>query len=223
MRTAPAPRPDRRRSGRASTVLASAVLLALLLGAQALRIHDDEARTAPMEVSGTASEAVDARSFTVEVVDVAFARSVYDASRLSVGDEDEADAAAAEDAIEANGVWVVVTADITAAERPLNRVNAELETGEGTTYSSSTMSVNALGSISDVFSPGIPRRGAVVFELPPERLSSPSVRFNVHSGLDKRLSGSALVDLELSGSELKKAVDGAEEALAVPQSEIRKA
>ncbi|MFC7743429.1 hypothetical protein ACFQXA_24360 [Nocardiopsis composta] len=203
-------------------MLASAVLLALLLGAQALRIHDDEARTAPMEVSGTASEAVDARSFTVEVVDVAFARSVYDASRLSVGDEDEADAAAAEDAIEANGVWVVVTADITAAERPLNRVNAELETGEGTTYSSSTMSVNALGSISDVFSPGIPGAARWCSSCPRAAVL-PSVRFNVHSGLDKRLSGSALVDLELSGSELKKAVDGAEEALAVPQSEIRKA
>ncbi|MFW5415493.1 hypothetical protein J0910_02370 [Nocardiopsis sp. CNT-189] len=222
MRTAPAPRPGRRRPGRVSTALASAVLLALLLGAQALRIHDDEDRTAPIEVSGSASEAVDARSFTVEVVDVAFARSVYDASGFSFGG-DEADAGAAEGAIEANGVWVVVTADITAAERPLDRVEAELETGEGTTYGTSGASVNALGSIGDAFSPGIPRRGAVVFELPPERLASPSVRFNVFSGLDRRLSGSALVDLELSGSELKKAVGGAEEAVAVPQSEIREA
>ncbi|GAB3494293.1 hypothetical protein [Nocardiopsis coralliicola] len=244
-------------SVRWGTVSASALLLALLLGAQSLRIHHDEERTEPIAASGAASAPVDAQSFTAEVVDVSFASAVaeedpfdFDAGADAGGGSGAdpggtggagagsagggagsggsgaaeepgaegvpAPADGAAEAIEANGVWVVVTVDITAAREHLDQVKAELDAGGGTVYTHNTWLTSALGSTGTGFPAGIPVRGSVLFEVPPGQLTAPELRLNAFSGLDRRLSGLAEIDLELSGSDLRSAVDGAEPALSVP-------
>ncbi|WP_017625882.1 hypothetical protein [Nocardiopsis chromatogenes] len=213
---AAAPRPARER--RWPTVVTSLVLLALLMYAQSFRFSSDVAVTEPMVASGDASAAVDARSFTVKVEEVRFARAVGDGA----DDSGLSDFAPEPEYIEAKGVWVVVFLEVTSTERQLTRLEAELDSGDKNVYASTSWLHNTFGSIGDGFPPGIPVQGATAFEVPEKALKDPVVRVTVSTGIDQRLSGEAHVKLGLSGDELKKAIDGAEETLDVPAPRMQK-
>ncbi|MDA2806805.1 hypothetical protein [Nocardiopsis suaedae] len=211
-----APRPAGGR--RWPTAVASLVLLALLMFAQSFRFPSDVAVTEPMVASGDASATVDAGSFTVRVEEVRFAKAVGD------GSEDSAlsDFAPEPDYIEAKGVWVVVFLDVTSTDRQLTRFESRLDSGDKNVYASTPWLHNAFGSIGDGFPPGIPIRGATAFEVPEKALKDPVVQVTISTGIDKRLSGEAHVKLGLSGDELKKAIEGAEETLDVPEPRMQK-
>lgn len=215
---AAAPGPPSARGRRWPTVVTSLVLLALLMYAQSFRFPNDSAVTEPMVASGDASAAVDAGSFTVKVDEVRFAKAVGDGA----DDSGLSDFAPETEYIEAKGVWVVVFMEVTSAEKQLTRLEARLDSGDENVYASTSWLDNAFGSVGDGFPPGIPMKGATAFEVPEKALKDPVVEVVVSTGIDQRLSGEAHVKLGLSGDELKKAIDGAEETLDVPAPEMQK-
>ncbi|WP_017539516.1 hypothetical protein [Nocardiopsis halophila] len=215
------PPPDEGGRRRWPTVLASLVLLALLMGAQSLRFSSSVDATLPMVASGDASSAVDARSFTVRVDEVRFARAVADGSG-DAGDSALSDFGPEPEYFEAEGVWMVVFLEVTAREDHLTRLEARLDSGDKNVYGATSWLYNTFGGVGDGFPPGIPMRGATAFEVPEDALKDPVLEVNVSTGIDRRLSGEAHVKLGLSGDELKKAIAGAEEAIDVPEPRMQK-
>ncbi|MDA2809348.1 hypothetical protein O4J56_01745 [Nocardiopsis sp. RSe5-2] len=213
---AAAPEPARGR--RWPTVVTSLVLLALLMFAQSFRFPNDSAVTEPMVASGDASAAVDAGSFTVKVDEVRFAKAIGDGAE----DSGLSDFAPETEYIEANGVWVVVFMEVTATEKQLTTFESRLDSGDENVYASTSWLYNTFGSVDDGFPPGIPIKGAAAFEVPEKALKDPVVQMTISSGPGQRLAGEAHVKLGLSGDELKKAIDGAEETLDVPAPEMQK-
>ncbi|GAA3730003.1 hypothetical protein HDA32_006030 [Spinactinospora alkalitolerans] len=189
---------------RAAHVAASLLLLALIVAAHGLiPTHDD--LTAPISHSGTIGGTVDAERFTLDVDKVELARSVSDEEALG-----------GVEGLEANGVWVVVWATLTSTDATVSVGGTLLEMGDGYSYSANTRLSNTFNNLGIVLNPGLPRYGAFVFEVPEERLSSPTLRVSVQESLDDRLSAQASVDLGLSESDIDRLTEEAADSVAVP-------
>lgn len=191
----------------ALTVFATLVLLSLIVTAQSL-VPPETHATEPIPHSGEVGETVDARQFTITVKKIRFAETVAD---------DGGDGIGSSAPVEANGVWVVATTELTAASAPLGTIDAELVMSDGYTYSSSEWLSNGLaGGFGTTLSPGISVTGALVFEVPADRLKDPTLQVNARESLDGRLSARADISLGLSGTELAERTDNPEESVSVP-------
>ncbi|GAB3453811.1 hypothetical protein GCM10027570_33330 [Streptomonospora sediminis] len=190
----------------ALTAFATLVLLSLIVTAQSL-VPPETHATEPIPHSGDVGETVDARQFTITVKKVRFAETVADGGG-GIGSSAP---------VEANGVWVVATAELTAASAPLGTIDAELVMGDGYTYSSSEWLSNGLaGGFGTTLSPGISVTGALVFEVPTDRLKDPTLQVNARESLDDRLSARADISLGLNGTELAERADNPEQSVSVP-------
>nr|WP_255430285.1 DUF4352 domain-containing protein [Streptomonospora sp. PA3] len=151
-------------------------------------------------------EPVDARQFTITAEKVRVAEAVSDEDGLGTSGP-----------IEANGVWVVATVEITATRAPLLNTDAELVMSDGYVYSTTGWLSNGLaGGFGATLDPGIPVTGMLVFEVPEDRLKDPTLQVNARESLDDRLSARADIDLGLSGAELDRLLADPEQSIAVP-------
>lgn len=178
------------------TGVVSLALIALIAVAQSLMIGFEQ-RLAPITASGDTSGAINADQFTIEVDSVELAHSV-----AGVGTLDEA-----EEPLEAEGTWVVVTATLTSARQPLTIVDPVLlEVADGYTYAGSGEVGSTL--VGARLEAGIPVHGAFAVEVPIERLSDPVLRVGAARG-DARLSAEAVIDLGLSDDDIARLLDEA--------------
>ncbi|MDA8370149.1 MAG: hypothetical protein M0026_09790 [Nocardiopsaceae bacterium] len=194
---------------RALTAVLSLVLLALIMGAHSLILSDSD-QTEPIASSGDIGSTIDADRYTIKVEKVQITQSIAD------GDDSGIQAS-----FETEEIWVIVWATVTSTSDTLRNVQADLDTGDGYTYSMSKLPLNAFGGTGAVFDPGIPVYGAVAFEVPKERLTDPTFRIRLGKGGQDRLSAQANVDLGLYGAELADMVDQAEETVTITPAERR--
>ncbi|QBI51933.1 DUF4352 domain-containing protein [Streptomonospora litoralis] len=190
---------------RAAAVFATLTLLSLIVMAQSL-VPDDTLATEPIAYSGEIGEPVDAERFTVRVERVRIAETAVDEDGLGSSGP-----------IEAKGVWLVATAEITSATAPLLHIDAALVMGDGYVYSANRwLSNDMAGGTGTTLDPGIPVTGALAFEVPKKRLKDPTLQVSARQSIDGRLSARADVDLGLSGSELDRRLAQPEDRVVVP-------
>ncbi|GAA4919157.1 hypothetical protein [Streptomonospora salina] len=188
----------------ALSTFSSLTFVALIVVAQAL-VPDDTLATEPVAHSGELGEPVDARRFTATAEKVEFAETVAEEGGLGSSGP-----------IEAHGVWVVATVEITAATAPLNSVDAELVMGDGYVYSASTWVSNGLNGGGSTPAPGIPLTGMLVFEVPEKRVDDPALHVSARESVDDRLSARADIHLGLDGARLDERLADPQERIAVP-------
>jgi hypothetical protein len=114
---------------------------------------------APIPVDGAASETVDARSFTLGVERVVFARTL------------KLDQFGKERLLTTSGVWAVVTTRLAAKDRSTSIGHAVWEGPDGVRFDSSERLPFAAGSPPFAMEPGLPGKGRFVFEIPPDQSS----------------------------------------------------
>ncbi|MFE9244759.1 hypothetical protein [Nocardiopsis sp. NPDC006938] len=163
---------------RALSILTCVVLVVLIAVLQRFVVSDED-MTGPITTKGDAGTTVDADDFTVRVTETELVSS------LEVPDE--------AGAVQANGVWVVVWADVTAAHEPIGNLRSELLMKDGTTYVERGWFSESLDR--QVLSPGLTLHGAFVFEVPSERIEEPALVITNAQGYDSRLGAQARVDL----------------------------
>ncbi|GAA1463752.1 hypothetical protein NE857_00225 [Nocardiopsis exhalans] len=175
-----------------NTPLRFALCLALVVATLALHRFQvaDHDIVGPITTSGERDEEVATDDFTVEVTDVRLADTVVDTARLDP------------EPVEANGVWVVVEARVTATHSPINATRVALETADGTTYSASTWFQSSLNG-STRFSTAMTTQGVFVFEAPEDRLDSPALVLTNTNRSGSRLAAQASVDLGVDADDLK--------------------
>ncbi|WP_017583891.1 hypothetical protein [Nocardiopsis valliformis] len=175
-----------------NTPLRFALCLALVVATLALHRFQvaDHDIVGPITTSGERDEAVATDDFTVEVTDVRLADTVVDTARLDP------------EPVEANGVWVVVEARVTATHSPINATRVALETADGTTYSASSWFQSALSG-STRFPTAMTTQGVFVFEAPEDRLDSPALVLTNTNGSGSRLAAQASVALGIDADDLK--------------------
>ncbi|WP_052809670.1 DUF4352 domain-containing protein [Streptomonospora alba] len=188
----------------ALTTFATLTLLTLIVAAQSL-VPEETLATEPIPHSGEMGEPLDARRFTVTVEKVEFAETVTDEGGFGPSE-----------AIEAHGVWVVATLEITAATAPLPNVDAELVMGDGYVYAASTWVNNGLNGGSSRPVPGIPVTGKLVFEVPEDRVTDPTLQVSARTSIDERLSARADIHLGLDGEQLDRRLAQPQKRIAVP-------
>lgn len=189
-------------------VLLGLLLVAGIVAGVELRPEDDE-RDDPITTSGSLGETVDTGDFqlTVERVRVTHALTFDDGFATSPP-------------VRTKGVWVVLTATVVGGTTPVTYDNAHLETPDGYEYELSGRTDSSLTLTDDVrIGPGIARRGAIVFELPPDRLEGARLRLGPAS-LSSRLGPEALVDLELDAATAERLVDTAPKRIALKPVEF---
>ncbi|MEU3308815.1 hypothetical protein ACWGSK_26670 [Nocardiopsis sp. NPDC055551] len=140
----------------------------------------------PIGTSGSAREPVVTDDFTLEIdrVDLSTSLSATDAFGEST------------EPVEANGVWVLVWARMTAEHTTMVGFPAELRMKDGTTYFEPSWFPDAMDRAT--LSPGLPLYGAFVFEVPEKEIDEPSLVVTNAPGFEGRLGAQAAVDLELT-------------------------
>jgi hypothetical protein len=184
------------------------LLVAGIVAGVELRPAEDE-RTDPITTNGRLGEPVDTGDFelTVEKVRVTHALTFDDGFTSGP-------------ALRSKGVWVVLTATLVGGSNPVTYDDARLETPGGYAYELSGRTDSSLTLTDDVrIGPGIARRGAIVFELPPDRLAGARLRLGMASA-DRRLGPEALVDLELDAATTRRLVDRASKRIALTPVEF---
>lgn len=163
------------------TALAAAVVIA----AAAVLWHSLPLNTqiyAPFDVDGTVGAPLTGRNVTATVTDVRIGPTVRD-------EESRPPSYAA------IGVWVVVTAAVAAVESP-DLLWAQLQVGPDTYSPTDRLPVSA--QLDGQMSPGIERRGAIVFDVAPAALDAvDEVTLRVWLG-DPRLDSRLRVTIPLS-------------------------
>ena len=140
----------------------------------------------PISTSGSAEEPVVTDDFTLEIdrVDLSTSLSATD----SFGESTEP--------AEANGVWVLVWARMTAEHTTMAEFPAELRMKDGTTFFEPGWFPDAMDRAT--LSPGLPLYGAFVFEVPEKEIDEPSLVVTNAPGFEGRLGAQAAVDLKLT-------------------------
>ncbi|WP_017590183.1 hypothetical protein [Nocardiopsis ganjiahuensis] len=180
------------------------VLVVATLVLQRFQVADHEV-VGPITSSGEHGEVVATDEFTVEVTDVRLADTVTDTAHLEP------------ETVEANGVWVLVGASVTATRSPIRATRVELEMADGTTYSESTWFQSAISGSTE-FATALPTHGTFVFEVPEDRLDSPSLLLTHTDRGGARLAAQASVDLGIDADDLEGERGGAE--LAEPETRL---
>ncbi|WP_020574367.1 hypothetical protein [Actinopolymorpha alba] len=182
----------------------AAALSALLLIAVVVanrQIPDPDRRLAPIATEGKVGEDVDTGGFAITVEKVQVTRKLAEGG-FSPGPP-----------LTTDGIWLVLTATLTGNWKVATYDSAELRTPDGTIYlvSERPSTTNRLTEDYNT-EPGIPRRGQIVFELPPDQLAGAVFRI---SGLDTRLAPQAVVDLGLDAATARRLIRS-----AAPQIEL---
>ncbi|QRN81165.1 MAG: hypothetical protein JK586_06790 [Nocardiopsis sp. BM-2018] len=165
------------------------VLVVATLALQRFQVADHDI-VGPITTSGELGEVVATDDFTIEVTDVQLADTVIDTARIEP------------EAVGANGVWVVVWTRVTATHSPIRSTRVVLETADGTTYSTASWFQSSLRG-SEGFPTALPTHGAFVFEVPEDRLDSPTMVFTNTNGTGSRLAAQAAVDLGIDAKDLE--------------------
>ena len=145
--------------------LAAVAVAAILLVAMQQTTPSYDTLTGPIPVSGDSGETVAARSFTVRVDRVEFARRLQFGSP---GFETQRDT---------GGVWAIVTATLAARDATVTVAGAEWEGPTGTRYSP-TDRVSGAPALFPLpaLQPGLPVRGRFVFEIPADQMQGATLR-----------------------------------------------
>jgi hypothetical protein len=111
--------------------------------------------TGPLRTSGAASETVAGKTFSVDVLDIAKARTIaYDQFGKAVE-------------LESSGVWIVVSAELHGFEQTMPVRAATLIGASGRLYRQSQRAGGAPNVLSaKTLQPGLPTTGLFIFELP---------------------------------------------------------
>lgn len=162
-------------------VIAAIVLLALASLAFTLAPNEEQ-RQAPMETTIEVGGTGMGRNIEATVHDVRLAEVAQtDTFEPWIG--------------ETNGVWVIVDATVASGVNPV-LMQAWL-TVDGLTYDASGRPEDA-SIVGDFISPGIPRSGSVLFEIPREIAeSSTPVRITFAPGRDVRLDSTVVLSVRL--------------------------
>lgn len=177
------------RRSRPASVFLSLALVCLIFFVQQFVVTQEELM-GPIPTSGDRESAVVTDDFTVEVTGVDVSSALLAPS--SGGGEGATP-------LEANGVWVVAWARVTAARTTIDSLSAQLRMGDDTVYSERDWFPDTLGRTP--FSPGLPQEGAFVFEVPENRFDDPTLVLTHTPGYDDRLSAQATIDLGLPTAE----------------------
>lgn len=170
-------------------------------------------RTAPtyeqqmgnIATSGRIGELIDTRGFKLRVERVRVTKQVKLASLLDP------------EPFTTKGIWVVIVATLIGDRKGTPYSNTRLVTPDGRIYHTSRrlLSVDLLTEDSST-EPGIPRRGVILFEIPPDALEGSVL--HVAKGFESRLGPEAVVDLRLSAAEARRLVDDASPSLTLPKT-----
>jgi hypothetical protein len=145
--------------------LAALVVTAILLIAMQQTTPSFDTLTGPIPISGVSGETVVARSFTVRVDRVEFAR------QLRFGNP------GFEQTRDTGGVWAVVTATLAARDATVTVAGGEWEGPTGTRYSPSGRLSGGLPLVSlQTLQPGLPVRGWFIFEMPADQMQGATLR-----------------------------------------------
>jgi hypothetical protein len=175
------------------------LLMLLAIGTAHRLVPDDERRMGSITTSGRLGERMDTGGFTITVEQVEVAR------RLTVPGLTSTRSLVTED-----GVWVVVTATLVEGWEASSYTRTRLVARDGTSYLASARVPSDVQLTSGLLAePGIPRRGMVVFEIPPDRLAGAVlrvVRGDVGGG---RLAPEAVIELGIDESAARRLLDRA--------------
>jgi hypothetical protein len=167
-----------------------------------------EQRMGNIATSGRIGELVDTRGFKLRVERVRLAKQVistsYDAKPVAT-----------------KGVWLVVTATLIGDWKATSYDNARLTTPDGRVYHTTSRLLNTELLTEDVSTePGIPLRGAIVFEIPPDALAGSVLRVAKGLASGSRLGPEAAVDLRISEADVRRLMADASPRLTLPKTEL---
>lgn len=145
--------------------LAAVVVAAILLIAMQRTTPTYDFLTGPVPVSGISGETVEARTFTIQVDRVEFAR------RLTFGSP------GFEKTRDTGGIWAIVTATLAARDGTVSVAGVEWEGPTGTRYAPTEriLGVQSLLTLQ-ALQPGLPVRGWFVFEVPADQMQGAVLR-----------------------------------------------
>ncbi|MEQ4207705.1 hypothetical protein [Actinopolymorpha sp. B9G3] len=190
---------------RLGAVAACVLLLAAIVGIHRL-VPDSTQRMGPISTRGDVGELIDAGGFTVTVSKVRLTRVLAEQG-FSPGPPARTD-----------GIWVVLTATLTDDWQATAHAETFLEAADGTKYYVSERGDLSTRLTEDLSTePGIPRRGRIVFEIPPDQLAGSVVRIGRNETISGggRLSPEAVVDLGLDAEAARALVDDAAPKLTI--------
>ncbi|MEU2943627.1 hypothetical protein ACFYOC_22825 [Nocardiopsis alba] len=170
-----------------SRSLTAGLLCVLLVVGIAVLQHftlDKKSLFAPVTTTGSVGEPVVTDDFSLEVVDLEVG-SALEATDI-LGDPIGP--------VEANGVWVLVRARITAAHTTMTNFPAELRMKDGTTYDVPGWFSDSLDRAT--LSPGLPQEGAFLFEAPLDRIDEPALVVTHAPDFNRYLGAQASVALD---------------------------
>lgn len=193
---------------KAGTLVMSLFLVGLLITAHSYLITPEQ-ETAPIAKAGTRGSVVDADRFTMRVDKVRLARSVSEKDTFGGGGTP----------LKANGVWVVVEATVETTRSPMRPGKPTLTNGDDFEYAAGTQVTTTIDQTQEPYEPGIPRRGILVFEIPPKKLTPPlTLRMQMtEGGLDARLAAEAQIDLDLDGAAIDTLRAKVEKNVTIPE------
>lgn len=175
------------------------LLLLAGIGAAHRLVPDEERSMGPIVTSGRVGEPVDTGGFTITVEKVQVTR------RLTQDGLTPRPPLVTED-----GIWVVLTATIIGDWAASSYSRTRLVARDGTSYLASARVPSYLQLTNDMGAePGIPRRGMVVFEIPPDRLAGAIVRVGRGDAGGGRLGPEAVVDLGIDEDAARRLLDEA--------------
>jgi hypothetical protein len=200
---------------RAAAVLVGVALAGAAVWVRARTPDDYDRRYAPLATTGRAGKAVTAGGFTVRVERVTVARSVSSAQK---------------EAVRPDGVFVVVTAAVTSRRNPLQLSAVWLRTKDGREFRQSMKDVTtpADGTLdAAALSPGLWRRGPLVFEIPPSLLAGTTLLVSDRAPDDNKtpdgfppfgfeLTAQANIPLGIGDTAARRMVAAAPERVTVP-------
>ena len=173
------------------------------------------ANQAPFPTRGTIGAQVRGRDFALTVDRLALTRALELSGGLS---------SAPPPRRETSGVWLLVDARLDALLEPLALADSfgalSLRTRDGLVYASASgrmpMGLSLLTAATAA--PGIPARGLLVFELPPDRLSG-AVLIASSRGLPA-LDSAVEIDLRLTDADVRRRIETMPESITLDRSGV---
>jgi hypothetical protein len=189
---------------RTGAVAACVLLLAAIVGMHRL-VPSPTEQMGPISTHGQVGERIDTGGFTITVSKVRLARTLVEQG-FSPGPP-----------VRTDGIWVVLTATLTGEWKAAAHGDTFLEAADGTKYYVSERSDSSSQLTEDLSTePGVPRRGRIVFEIPPEQLTGAVVRIGRSETLGGgRLAPQAVVDLRLDAARARAMIDDAAPKLSI--------
>lgn len=170
------------------TVICAALLVALVAANRLVPSDDDMVR--PITAYGTIGRMVHTTAYDIKVDRVTAGRGLAEKGGFDKPEH-------------TSGVFLLVWAELTAADRPVSLDTAYLRTADGHRYD--TTDAIGFGALTDSDNqPGLTRYGVIAFELPPYRVAG--ARLVVGPSFEARLSAQADMDLGLSADAARRLV-----------------